>query len=237
MKNYIEHETSVRFMDQYFNKDTDWQWFVDLIEEDFELNDVSSWKDYISLNWRYGQLYSCLEKIIEVGNPRMLITKPILQDLFFVADYRIGTLSIEEAKEKVVTVYGKTFLLVVWATKLEKQDGTNGLIYDNELFEIRNIWQFRSLDSLSIYSEDILEYAKSIQLDDGAEVVSCFSDNIEGVVFPCRDGFIDELTAKVNEKDYFDFISERIAPLSWQERTVIALIHNRIGKEKYPIPD
>ena len=102
MKNYIEHETSVRFMDQYFNKGTDWQWFVDLIEEDFELNDVSSWKDYISLNWRYGQLYSCLEKIIEVGNPRMLITKPILQDLFFVADYRIGTLSIEEAKERLL---------------------------------------------------------------------------------------------------------------------------------------
>ena len=35
MKNYLEHETEVKFYDYVLAQKTDWQWFIDLIEENF----------------------------------------------------------------------------------------------------------------------------------------------------------------------------------------------------------
>ena len=43
-KNYIEHEISVRFMEQYYSKGTEWQWFIDIIEEAYEFVDINEWK-------------------------------------------------------------------------------------------------------------------------------------------------------------------------------------------------
>ena len=36
MKNYLEHEIEVKFYDYLLSRETDWQWFIDAVEGDFE---------------------------------------------------------------------------------------------------------------------------------------------------------------------------------------------------------
>lgn len=31
MKNYLEHETEVKFYDYLLSRETDWQWFIDTV--------------------------------------------------------------------------------------------------------------------------------------------------------------------------------------------------------------
>lgn len=170
-----------------------------------------------------------------MGGEKITISNDILRDMYSVADYRIGTYTIEKAKDKVVSNYGKTLLLVVWATKLENQDNVLGRVYDNDLFTLRNIWQLRSLDSLNLFREEIIAYASSIPIDGISNCIDCLTDNVEFELLPCRDSFIDVFSNTFNERNFFHWIDNSICPVSWQERTVLALVNNGIRQCEYNI--
>ena len=89
-KNYFEHDITVRFMDQYYAKGKDWQWFIDVVERDFEFEDIVSWEDYVHKCWFWLQAYSFVEKIIEVGYEQIDINVLIVKDMVSVALFRQG---------------------------------------------------------------------------------------------------------------------------------------------------
>ena len=39
MKNYLEHDDKVRFVEALLSKSQDWRWFIELIEATYEIND------------------------------------------------------------------------------------------------------------------------------------------------------------------------------------------------------
>ena len=88
MKNYLDHETKVRFMDQYYKKENDWQWFVDIVQNDFDWSDVSSCDEFIKVWQRNGYVFSFFEKIVEIGELGLSITADVLVDLMSIVRYR-----------------------------------------------------------------------------------------------------------------------------------------------------
>ena len=44
--NYLNHEDSVKFYENFLNRSKEWQIFIDLIEERFELVDITSWQEF-----------------------------------------------------------------------------------------------------------------------------------------------------------------------------------------------
>lgn len=235
-KNYIEHEIVVRFMEQYYAKGKEWQWFIDQIELDFEFLDISDWKEYESLCWRWLQLYSLLEKIVEVGNNSLSIKQPVLKDLFAVAQFRQGTIGAQVPIDEITSTFGKTFFWVVWATKLERQDNDIAHIYDNDLFTLRNMWQSRNLVSLELYGDDLVDYGKQIPIADIDERVACLQDNINKLFCRPAPEFVYELDKTYPIQNLFGYQSKQVNISSWQERVVVGLINNGLDRtKKYPI--
>ena len=163
-KNYFEHDITVRFMDQYYAKGKDWQWFIDVVEKDFEFEDIVSWEDYVHKCWLWLQAYSFVEKIIEVGYEQIDINVLIVKDMVSVALFRQGVISVDEVMGRLTTNYGKVFFWVVWATKLENQENDITSIYDNDLFTMHNLWMFRNLTSLELYYDDLMDYGEKISV-------------------------------------------------------------------------
>lgn len=50
MKNYFEHDVRVEYIEGLLNHSQDWEWFVRYIEENYDLEDISSWDEYRSKN-------------------------------------------------------------------------------------------------------------------------------------------------------------------------------------------
>lgn len=235
-KNYIDHECAVRFMEQYYTKRKEWQWFAEQVELDFEFSDISTWKEYENLCWRWRQLYSFLEKMVEVGSGSLLITQPLLRDLYLIAQFRQGIVDLQVPIESLISTFGRTFFWVVWATKLEKQDNDIAHIYDNDLFILRNMWQNRSLVSLELYGDDLIEYGKKIQIVDIEEYISCLQDNINKLFYGSNAEFINELEKAYPIQDLFGYQSEHVRVSSWQEWVLVGLIYNGLDKtKKYPV--
>ena len=101
-KNYIEHEVKVQFMEQYFSKGTEWQWFIDRIEKDFDFEDISNWNEYESLCGRLLQLYSLFEKLVEVGSTSLSINQPMLMDIYIIANFRLGASAVKRVIENIL---------------------------------------------------------------------------------------------------------------------------------------
>lgn len=235
-KNYFDHDITVRFMDQYYAKGKDWQWFIDVIENDFEFKDIVSWEDYDHKCWAWLQAYSFIEKMIEVGYKQVNIFDSIVKDMVSVALFRQGLISVDEVMGRLTTNYGKVFFWVVWATKLENQENDIALIYDNDLFTAHNLWMYRNLASLELYYDDLMDYGEKISVKDIEERINFLKDNINRVYYSVSTSFLDDLEKTCSIYDLFGYHGKQVEVQSWQERMIIGLINNRVTIDKpYPI--
>jgi len=235
-KNYFEHDITVRFMDQYYAKGKDWQWFIDVVEKDFEFEDIVSWEDYVHKCCLWLQAYSFVEKIIEVGYEQIDINVLIVKDMVSVALFRQGVISVDEVMGRLTTNYGKVFFWVVWATKLENQENDITSIYDNDLFTMHNLWMFRNLTSLELYYDDLMDYGEKISVKNIEERINFLKDNINRVYYSVSTSFLDNLEKTCSIYDLFGYHGKQVEVQSWQERMIIGLINNRVTIDKpYPI--
>ncbi|MCR5205433.1 MAG: hypothetical protein K6E47_10275 [Lachnospiraceae bacterium] len=235
-KNYLDHDTTVKFMDQYYAKEKDWQWFIDIIENDFDFEDVDSWNDYDRKCWAWIQPCSYLMKIIEVGYKKLEYKNTVVEDIFIVTEFGQGINSIDDVISKLSTKYGKIFFWVVWTTKLEKQDNDLIFLYDNDLFTFRNVWMFRNLTSLELYRDDLLDYGKQISVDGIDNCVKNLKDNIDRIRYEASSVFLDDLKKTCSLQDLFGYHGFQIRCFSWQERLILGLINHKISIDKaYPI--
>lgn len=234
-KNYLEHEDCVRFMENYLNKNTEWKWFVDLVDETFEFKDVVSWTDYISACWRYGQIFSYFQKLVDINIDSIDSSNGFINELFQIARFEKGLVSIDAIEPDLHTNFGKTFFWVIWATTLEKKDNALEFIYDNDLFQLYNLWQIRSFTTLNMYVDELIEYGSQIKLNDISKRIECLKGNIIASLYSCSESFVDKFTKCYPKEKMFGYQSENVDVNSWQERYMVALINTPIRDGDFSI--
>lgn len=67
MKNYLEHETEVKYVDGILAKSQDWLWFIEIIENSFDLDDISTYTEFQQKNGSLRGLMGNFLKILEVS--------------------------------------------------------------------------------------------------------------------------------------------------------------------------
>ena len=72
MKNYFEHDVRVEYIEGLLNHSQDWEWFVRYIEENYDLEDISSWDEFRSKNNYLSEVLSFFVKIIEISNTSII---------------------------------------------------------------------------------------------------------------------------------------------------------------------
>lgn len=106
MKNYLEHDTEVKYVDGILAKSQEWQWFIEIIENDYDLDDIFTYTEFQQKNAPLIRLMGNFLKILEVSDKQLVISKPVLSDIYNISRFSIGAMSVDSVIEKIATNMG-----------------------------------------------------------------------------------------------------------------------------------
>ena len=231
MKNYLDHEDKVKYIDGLLARSQDWQWFIDLLQETFDIHDVASWAEYESNLKPTQDVLSYFVKVQEVSEMSWKLSKTEFAELWAIARFYSGALGFEECRSMTTTNLGKLVLFCIWITKLENAglQSNAKYIYDTRILNQKNYFQLIKLDPFLTVEDALFEYAASITISDFSEPLSCLRDNLSGTVYSFDEQFFTEYQNAVNSYDVLSYQLIEANPYStWQEVYLLDMLKVRI---------
>ncbi len=231
MKNYLEHETEVKYVDGILAKSQDWQWLIEIIENDYDLEDISSYAEFQQKNGPIRRLLGNFLKILEVSDKKLEISKPVLNDTYNVARFSIGAMSVDCAIKNITTNMGRILFLIVWLTKIENSDNETEYIADMRFLIQKNFFQAISMDSYTTEEDSIISYLDTIEVEGFEAPKKCIVDNLKKVPYGLSEGFFEKYEQNLVSADAFNYqMVQKQAFLTWQEETLLDMLAISIKK-------
>lgn len=231
MKNYLDHEIEVKYMDGILAQSKEWQWFIDCIESTFELSDISNYDEFKKRNAPLRRIMGNLINITEISNKNWTFTQNVLKDLFEIAQFSAGQLSINDCRKRIVTNIGQVFLAIVWLTKLENSDNETNFITDMRFMCQHNFYQAIEMPSFVSEEDEILEFLDSITIDGFENPRSCIKDNLMQIHYGVTEGFIDKYRDNLISVNAFNYQNvQKDEYLTWQEYSLLDMLSVSIEK-------
>lgn len=231
MKNYLEHQVEVQFIDNILVKNQEWQWFIDCIEENFDLNDISAYSEFQT---RYNPLRTVLGKlirIVEVSDKVWLFKNGVLEDYYRIARFSFGATTVEECKVSISTNIGKILFVIIWLTRIENADNATEYIDDLRFLKLNNLFHAIRMESFDAEKDNIIEYLETISVEGFEAPKKCIVDNLLHVSYGVTDGFIEKHKENFMSPNAFSFQSiEREPFLTWEEDTLLDMISISVEK-------
>ena len=180
MKNYLEHETEVKFYDYVLAQKTDWQWFIDLIEENFDgYNEkINSWSSFMSSYRNIIDVYSYFVRINSINNIDVTFNTKWAKEIFLCSCLFNGKTIFEELWTQLECVFSKMFSLIVFITKLINSTNSTDYIATPSIFTQNNIYKLYNLEKVAEYNEVINKSLLEIAFDGIEKIIECFNKNI-----------------------------------------------------------
>ena len=104
-KNYLEHEIHVKFVDGILEHSQNWQWFIDYIEENYNLSDIESFPDFNDRSNPLIQIMSYFLNILEICNQDFQFKTLLLREIYLISKYYIGAIERERCSEEINTEF------------------------------------------------------------------------------------------------------------------------------------
>lgn len=227
LRNYLEHNDEVKYVDGLLANSQDWDWFTELIEANYDIEDVNDWGAFRGSH--LNQIFSKYIKILEIYKGELSVSNSILKEIINIAKFYIGINTVDDCKDLLCSNYSKLLFLIVWVTKLENNQNKEQFFTDFRLFITRNAWEIIDITDIKLYDAEILEYADLIKVSNFEEFRKCFKDNIAEIKYPVSDGFIDKYKDNLYSVNAFSYqYIERPAILSWQEEYILSMLRTLI---------
>ncbi|EAF3171949.1 hypothetical protein CSI41_15200, partial [Listeria monocytogenes] len=232
-KNYLEHEIKVKYIDGVLKKSADWQWFITHIEETYDICEIDSMEGFWLQYRNTSEIYTYFIKILESSVRGIKFKNPIVEELFVIAQYFMGKLSLEGAVDLVVSKNAKIFLLFIWITKLENQTNSTEYIIDTRLFLKHNIFKIINIELLKLEEEGVVKYLKMIDIDGFEQVEKCLLDNIQEVDYPANIEVFKQNRSKIISANVFNHtMIELSSDISWEEEYILNMLKVSIKDHK-----
>ena len=120
MKNYIEHEQRVAYVDGLLAHSQEWNWMITYIETEFDVNfSMSGFKDFDSIYRQIGDVLQMLIKVNEIMKGRLVIHQPWLKEIDTLSLYYLGINDCDA--HDLDTDFGKTLLLLMYLAKIRNE--------------------------------------------------------------------------------------------------------------------
>lgn len=230
-KNYLDHEIHVKAVDGILEHSQDWQWFINYVEENFELSDIKTFSEFQSRSNPLIRILSYFFKIIEICDLDFQFESMLLKDMYFISKYHIGAIERVDCSKEIVTEFSKILFLLVWLTKLQNSGNNLKYIIDNRLLTQRNYHQAINMQDFDYDKEEIILYIEEITLTDFEEFRHNIEDNLNRVVYEYSKGFFEKYGANLLSVNCFNYQSfERDSSLTWQENTLLDMLQISIRK-------
>lgn len=224
-KNYLDHEIHVKFVEGILEQSQSWQWFIEYIENNYDLSDISS---YIEYKNRSNSLVSILSKfanILEICDSNFQFKTILLQEVYEISKYYVGAIERAHCAENVNSEFSKILFLSVWLTKLQNLGNDSKYIVDNRFMNQRNFHQTLNMQVFDYDKEEIILYLEKIKLLDFEEVEINIKDNLNRVVYDLSEKFFDIYGDRLLSANCFSFQSfDRETSLTWQEDTLLDML-------------
>ncbi len=231
MENYLDHDQEVKFGDSLLEQSQDWQWFIDLIEERYELCDVKSYNEFQERTYYYIEILQKLTKVVECCDREWTCNLTVSHDLLSLAKYFCGLIEKDTIILSIKSNIGKLLCIGVWFNKLRDSRKQSSDIADLMALNVRNYWQ---LADLRISREDelsIIEYLDSIQLNMFDKHKQCLKDNIEKKEYGISEQFFHKYKEQLSGPNVFKLHHiHREAFLSWQENMLLDIVSTSIKR-------
>lgn len=232
LDNYLEHEDKVKFVDGVLAKSQEWQWFIECVEQKFELDDIKNYEEFKKKNIPLREILGKFIRIVEVSDKEWIFTQDVLQDLFCIARFSVGAVSIDDCRSMVLTNMGKIILTIVWLTKLENSDNGTDYIIDMRFISQKNFFQTINMKSFVTEEDEIIKYLDSININGFEFPKKCIKDNLLQVPYGITQGFIEKYKKNLLSPNVFNFqCIQKEEYLTWQEDTLLDMLSISIKKK------
>ena len=234
VRNYLEHEEKVKFMEAVFNKEHEWQWFIDCIEENFEIEEVKLWVEYTNQHRDIEEILSSFLKVVENEPTELKFNKTSIKEIYLIAEYFQGKKNKEEVKAKLTFNFTKILLLIVWLTKIENQDNDTDYITDMRVLVHNNIFLLLNIQGLSFYEKEISEYLDTIAIEDIKTVRKVLFDNINMIEYMPNIEFLESCRDQIINANAFSFkiIDNKPSNLTWEEDMLLSMLEIKFSDGK-----
>ena len=166
MKNYIEHEQRVAYVDGLLAHSQEWNWLITYIETEFDVNfSMSGFKDFDSIYRQIGDVLQMLIKVNEIMKGRLVIHQPWLKEIYTLSLYYLGINDCDA--HDLDTDFGKTLLLLMYLAKIRNEiskDDVKYILYDdiirkNNIYKIIDILPFQKEADYIVSLMDAVTYS------------------------------------------------------------------------------
>lgn len=224
-KNYLDHEIHVKFVDGILKHSQNWQWFIEYIEDNYNLLDISSYIEYQNRSNSLIRILSNFINILEICDFNFQFRTVLLQEIYEISKYYVGATERENCAKKVSSEFSKILFLSVWLTKLQNSGNNSNYIIDNRFMNQRNFHQALNMQEFDYDKDEIILYLEKIKLTDFERIKQHIEDNLNRVVYGLSENFFDMYGARLLSGNCFNFQSlDREASLTWQENTLLDML-------------
>ncbi|KWZ76643.1 hypothetical protein [Anaerococcus tetradius] len=224
-KNYLDHEIHVKFVEGILEQSQSWQWFIEYIEDNYNLSDVGSYIEYQNRSNSLIRILRNFTNILEVCDFNFQFRTILLQEIYEISKYYVGATERENCEKNVSSEFSKVLLLSVWLTKLQNSGNKSKYIIDNRFMNQRNFHQALNMQEFDYDKEEIILYLEKIKLKDFGRIKRNIEDNLNRVVYGLSENFFEKYGDKLLSENCFNFQSfDRGTNLTWQEDTLLDMI-------------
>ncbi len=224
-KNYLDHEIHVKFVDGILEQRQNWQWFIEYIEDNYNLSDISSYIEYQNRSNSLIRILSNFTNILEICDSNFHFKTILLQEIYEISKYYVGAIERENCAKKVSSEFSKILLLSVWLTKLQNSGNNSKYFIDNRFMSQRNFHQALNMQEFDYDKEEIILYLEKIKLTDFERVKRNIEDNLNRVVYGLSENFFEMYGDRLLSENCFSFQSfDRETSLTWQEDTLLDML-------------
>lgn len=232
MKNYLEHDDKVRFVEALLSKSQDWRWFIELIEETYEINEITTYEGFEKEKSNIFELIQKFYDILTVCDVFFNSDTTFILELQYLSRFRKGIISEEDCLKNINSNWGKIVYLYILVTKLIVN--YNGeMIIDTRIGTQKNFFQLIKFDELMLNREEIKLFINDLELENSNKWKNCFIDNLDEKFFTSSRKFLEENKSKFQNVNAFNFQrTEKRDFLTWQEDALLDMVNISIKKEK-----
>ena len=227
--NYLTHEVKVRVSEGIVAKDNNWQWFIDYIEENYNLEDIRNFDEFEQRKSSIFDILFYFYKILNVCKIECHFKSQLLSEIFRITRYHFGAIGKNECIINVNTEFGKLVFVLVWITKLENSDNKTTYLVDFRIVERKNLHQVIKMASLEERKEEILDYIGKIKLEGFEIILETIKSNLNKVNISISEDFFESYKDSLVSVNCFNFqLLNREKVLTWQENMLLNMVKTYI---------
>lgn len=108
--NYLEHQIKVKYVDGLLNQSREWQWFIDYIEENYELHNINTWDEFTKNKHKITDIYSHFIKIADLQLNNISFNNRLVEEIFMIAQFFQGKITDKDIILQLQNNLTKVFL-------------------------------------------------------------------------------------------------------------------------------